>query len=164
VIETGNNDLPCQCQARSKARFNVSGTTGMIGPVTADEACQLPYGPRDPNSPLTESRLPVFIQLWLITWISFWDGIGSWMVEVYGCRGSQDQAGPGCDPETASQVFNSQLFREQENRRRYISKAADEAIKARSLAHYKESMRRLDYEDAWLAANTPTDAQSPGTA
>jgi len=34
VIETGNNDLPCDCPAGAKAMFNVCGVKG---PVTGEE-------------------------------------------------------------------------------------------------------------------------------
>ncbi len=30
VIETGNNDLPCDCPAGDRARFNVAGVRGTI--------------------------------------------------------------------------------------------------------------------------------------
>jgi len=34
VIETGNNDLPCDCPAGAKALFNIAGVEG---PVTGEE-------------------------------------------------------------------------------------------------------------------------------
>jgi len=30
VIETGNNDLPCDCPAGKKAKFNVAGVKGTV--------------------------------------------------------------------------------------------------------------------------------------
>ncbi len=34
VIDTGNNDFPCDCPEGKKALFN---TAGVVGPVTGDE-------------------------------------------------------------------------------------------------------------------------------
>ena len=30
VIETGNNDLPCDCPAGKRAKFNVAGVRGLV--------------------------------------------------------------------------------------------------------------------------------------
>ncbi len=60
VIETGNNDLPCECPAGANAKFNVAGVTG---PVTGDEVRRhflngLPE-PIEPGSePISADNLP----------------------------------------------------------------------------------------------------------
>jgi hypothetical protein len=61
IIETGNNDLPCNCPAGSKARFN---RVGVIGTVTGEEikkhflnGSPEPIHP-NPLNPIHSSNLP----------------------------------------------------------------------------------------------------------
>lgn len=60
IIETGNNDLPCDCPAGSRARFNVAGVEG---DVTGSEVHRhfLNHSPepiRTDRGPIHASALP----------------------------------------------------------------------------------------------------------
>lgn len=60
MIETGNNDLPCDCPAGDKARFNVAGVKGLV--TGAEIKRHFFNGSPEPievgGSPVLASRLP----------------------------------------------------------------------------------------------------------
>ena len=45
VIETGNNDLPCDCPAGDTAKFNVAGRGAMLGQDVRKTFNKPPYDP-----------------------------------------------------------------------------------------------------------------------
>jgi hypothetical protein len=56
VIETGNNDLPCDCPAGANARFNVAGVDG---PVTGAEVRRhFLNGSPEPIEPKGREKVP----------------------------------------------------------------------------------------------------------
>lgn len=54
IIETGNNDLPCNCPAGSKALFN---TAGIKGPITGAELREHFYN--NPPNPIRTGKKPI---------------------------------------------------------------------------------------------------------